>query len=208
MEEDGGLNLFGFLTNDGANKWDFLGLAHPDWPQWHHPIPWDNQTFQHHNHDLTLCAEVNLRTDQHKLWLEGHNGRHSIPYQSEVQRRMDVAWDNLSIKNKANARMALDKVVKGISEDINSEKLMLYPDKVVRPANPKVYGKYKQLSGLKMPRGAGNAYSIVIDIISILPGAMFEADYIGEKMGEGMSFPQAVNDLLNFYDRVQYEVSS
>ena len=28
VEEDGGYNLYGFIVNDGVNKWDFLGEAH------------------------------------------------------------------------------------------------------------------------------------------------------------------------------------
>jgi len=31
IEESGGLNLYGFCTNNGINKWDYLGMDPPDW---------------------------------------------------------------------------------------------------------------------------------------------------------------------------------
>jgi RHS repeat-associated protein len=198
IAEQGGLNLYGFVSNDGVNRWDVLGLADPGWPQWHHPIPWSNQTYQHHNHKLCLCAEVNLKSDQHMLLLNNHAGPHSGSYHNEVASRMDQAYDNMSSKTKANARKALDDVVDDIIKDINSGKLKLYENKSVTPADPSLRGKIRQIARSKK-RGVGGVLGISIDVINIIPGSIFEANYIRMRMKEGLTFSQAVGSLWNYY---------
>jgi hypothetical protein len=132
------------------------------------------------------------------LLLNNHAGPHSGSYHNEVASRMDQAYDNMSSKTKANARKALDDVVDDIIKDINSGKLKLYENKSVTPADPSLRGKIRQIARSKK-RGVGGVLGISIDVINIIPGSIFEANYIRMRMKEGLTFSQAVGSLWNYY---------
>jgi hypothetical protein len=99
----------------------------------HHGIPWDNNTFKHHEHDLVQQAGVDLKTYAKNLReVTGHKGRHSASlYHTEIKKRLDAAHAKVEGKGQKAAQRALDKVIKNIWTDIGSGKLPLYRHKDV-----------------------------------------------------------------------------
>jgi hypothetical protein len=135
------------------------------------------------------------------ILLDGHRGKHWPPYHDEVDFRMDQEWDNLSVRTKANARAALNRVNEGIIRDIVSGKLKLYEDREVSPAVIKIP---RQVARMRV-RGNGNTFGIVIEAIGLLPGAIFEAQFIKERMNQDRSFSEATVDLWNCYSEIEKE---
>jgi hypothetical protein len=71
IEERGGVNLYGFVGNDGVSRWDFLGLATRDG---HHIIPvslWENRT--------DICEELKDELDDAKWRIKPQNGE-KVPH--------------------------------------------------------------------------------------------------------------------------------
>jgi hypothetical protein len=104
-----------------------------DVTQEHHAIPWNNQTYKHHEHKLVELAGVaSIKTlEQNIRPLKGHSGRHSVAYHTEVQRRMNEALESVVGQGQVAAYQALLEVIAGIWEDIASGKLRPYDNKDV-----------------------------------------------------------------------------
>jgi hypothetical protein len=101
--------------------------------QGHHAIPWNNKTWNHQNHPLVKQA-CNSRLDKmpgNVRPVEGHIGRHSDSYHREIRRRMNEAYDWVAGKGQVAAQKELDKVLKGIWDDIACGKLKPYDHKDV-----------------------------------------------------------------------------
>jgi hypothetical protein len=99
----------------------------------HHAIPWDNDTFRHHKHELVQQAGVEVKTYARNLReVTGHKGPHSRSlYHPEIKRRLDAAHTKVEGKGQKAAQRALDRVIDGIWRDIGNGKLPLYRSKDV-----------------------------------------------------------------------------
>ena len=76
INERGGINLYGFVGNDGVNRLDYLGLVE------HHVINWDYERLK--NHLLVLAAGVDLKNDQPLSCFKFHVGHERQSYKEAV----------------------------------------------------------------------------------------------------------------------------
>ena len=76
INERGGINLYGFVGNDGVNRLDYLGLVE------HHVINWDYERLK--NHLLVLAAGVDLKNDQPLNCFKFHVGHERQSYKEAV----------------------------------------------------------------------------------------------------------------------------
>jgi RHS repeat-associated protein len=90
----GGLNLYSMAGNDCIGSLDPFGWSDFNAPpscasaQWHHPIPWNNSTYNFDQHELVKGAgwtKNDLKYKQNSDLLDNHAGRHSESYLDEVQ---------------------------------------------------------------------------------------------------------------------------
>jgi RHS repeat-associated protein len=195
IEETGGANSYAILANSVVNSIDVLGQESD--PQEHHPISHNNNTWDHSSHPLCKCADMNLKTEQDLIVLEGHSGRHSQEYQAEVDHRMNKTWESLKGKSKGKAREALKRVVDGIMKDIGSGKLKPYVHKSVSVV--RIIRRVGDASSAALRQSKGNVLSITMDVLSIIPGTVFEIQFIRGRMNEGQSFSGAVKSLWDYY---------
>src|SRR5262249_45187206 len=110
-------------------------------PQNHHAIPYENQTYQHHNHPLVLTAEVNLETmAANQRDLLGHHHRHSALYHLEIARRLEIGYELLDspgirshdrTTRQRRALAILEAVIESIWEDIGNGTLRPYSSREV-----------------------------------------------------------------------------
>ena len=206
MEEEGGVALYVIATNAVVNFIDALGREVADVEQEHHPIPYNNKTWNHSDHELIKCAAMNLETDQKLAVLQGHIGKHSPTYHAEVRARLDAAWAALSVKNETNAVIAVNGVVDSIIRDINSGSLKLFsnPEKEVKllriipRSRVAVGGASFANKASRVIRSSRT--NIIINVFSIIPGSLREILMIKDYMDSGSSFPDAVQKLWHYYD--------
>jgi RHS repeat-associated protein len=196
--ERGGYNLYAFVQNAPLTKIDLLGLAgisHNDPPtgialagsslssrydspsfsfQWHHPIPYNNSTYDHSSHPLVKRSCLDLKSDQKLIALENHSGRHTASYHEEIRLRLTVKWEQIGeLATKEAAQRAVHEVVDGVIEDIQSGKLKLFLEKEVIEVppqiafkNPDSYGFVRrQLSASK--RLIAEAYGKTLIVVNI-----------------------------------------
>ena len=76
INERGGINLYGFVGNDGVNRLDYLGLVE------HHVINWGYERLK--NHLLVLAAGVDLKNDQPLSCFKFHVGHERQSYKEAV----------------------------------------------------------------------------------------------------------------------------
>ena len=82
--------------------------------QSHHKVPHENNTYEHHNHNLVKQAgwsqkdlEINPRN---QMLLDNHAGPHSRPYHEAIRRMMDDAYKRVAGKGSGAAIRELNKI--------------------------------------------------------------------------------------------------
>lgn len=158
----------------------------------HHPIPWDNKTYNHSNHKLVKAACMDLRTQQKLIRLKNHAGPHTKTYHMEVQSRLDVEWQRLGEgRSVAEYRGGVQKVVNSLIDDIQSGDLKLYKNKHVVPFPFEQPGVGK--SAIIVPKAkfktSGGAMSGLTKIMAVVDVWSYVKEF-SEHMGKPLIYPE------------------
>jgi hypothetical protein len=198
ISELGGISLYAYVLNSPNTKIELFGDSVRNMPpgtiiqsptggstsalydpsfQWHHPIPWNNTEFDHSSHDLVRKACYNLKSEQKLIALQGHAGKHSPEMHQEVTRRLDAKYRTLGPnKDVSTYRQALNEVVDKIIDDIRTQKLKLYPEKIVievpyeiAKQRPDIYGFVRRMEATKR---TGGFAAITLEFWDIIKAAV------------------------------------
>jgi len=131
-------SMRGYLGFGGYGRaWMFVDKPGDLKMQCHHLIPYEHSKHAHSTHQLVVLAAVDLERDwRNKIWVVGHDRRHSSDYHAEVGHRLTKAWSALPAKTQAAANHAIEEVMNRIAVDISNQSLPLYADKPVSTHTP------------------------------------------------------------------------
>jgi RHS repeat-associated protein len=186
--EMGGINLYQMVDNNSVNEIDAFGQSKYNraWPttqqncppsqitaQWNHPIPYNNNTYQFHNHDLVKRAgwtQSDLKWKQEVTLYEGHAGPHNSceKFMNEVKNRLNIANESLDASaSPAKCEIALKSVAKSLDESIKNG-MPIYNNKTVTPVEGVPTVPYSTACQQSRFLRAGAATNRVIPIVGFI----------------------------------------